>query len=69
MSNEMRTYTVHTSYREYDERLGGLRLYHLTKKFDAVSKESAKDTAWHYILSQNPNRTLDRQIARASHRE
>ena len=62
------SYTIHTSYREFDDYLGGLRLFCRTEKIDAVDPETAKALAWERALAENPNRILDKQSARKSHR-
>lgn len=62
------SYTIHTSYREFDDYLGGLRLFCRTEKIDAVDPETAKAIAWERALAENPDRILDKQSARKSHR-
>ena len=62
------SYTIHTSYREFDDHLGGLRLFCRTEKIDAVDPETAKAIAWERALAENPDRILDKQSARKSHR-
>lgn len=61
-------YTIHTSYKEFDDYLGGLRLCCRTEKIDAPDPETAKAIAWKRALTENPNRILDEQSARKSHR-
>lgn len=62
------SYTVHTSYREFDDYVGGLRLCCRTEKIDAMDPETAKAIAWEHVLTENPDRVLDKQSARKSHR-
>ena len=62
------SYTIHTSYREFDDHLGGSRLFCRTEKIDAVDPETAKAIAWERALAENPDRILDKQSARKSHR-
>ena len=64
---EKMSYTVHTSYKEFDNYLGGLRLCCRTEKIDAPDSETAKAIAWKRALTENPNRVLDKQSARKSH--
>lgn len=64
---EKMSYTVHTSYKEFDNYLGGLRLCCRTEKIDAPDPETAKAIAWKRALTENPNRVLDKQSARKSH--
>ena len=59
----------HTSYKEFDDYLGGLRLFFRTEKIDAPDSETAKAIAWKRALTENPNRVLDKQSARKSHRK
>ena len=61
------SYTVHTSYKEFDDYLGGLRLFCRTEKIDAPDPKTAKTIAWKRALTENPNRILDKQSARKSH--
>lgn len=62
-------YTVHTSYKEFDDYVGGLRLCCRTEKIDAPDPETAKAIAWKRALTENPNRILDKQSVRKSHRK
>lgn len=62
-------YTVHTSYKEFDDYVGGLRLFCSTEKIDAPDPETAKAIAWKRASTENPNRVLDKQSARKSHRK
>ena len=68
MSNEMMEFTVHTSYKEFDDYVGGLRLYCRTEKINTTDPETAKAIAWKRALTENPNRILDKQSVRKSHR-
>lgn len=61
-------FTIHTSYKEFDAYVGGLRLYCRTEKIDANDPETAKAVAWKRALAENPDRILDKQSARKSHR-
>ena len=63
------SYTIHTSYREFDDHFGvGLRLFCRTEKIDAIDPETAKAIAWERAIDENPNRILVKQSARKSHR-
>ena len=62
------SYTIHTSYREFDDYLGGLRLFCRTEKIEAVDTETAKAIALERAIAENPDRILDKQSARKSHR-
>lgn len=62
-------FTIHTSYKEFDSRIGRMRLFCQKEKINADDKETAKTIAWNRILNENPNRTFDSQNARKSHRK
>ena len=62
-------YTVHTSYKEFDDYLRGLRPCCRTEKIDAPDPETAKAIAWKRVITDDPNRVLDKQSARKSHRK
>ena len=66
---EKMLYTVHTSYKEFDDYVGRLRLFCNTEKIDAPDPETAKAIAWKRVIIDNPNRVLDKQSARKSHRK
>lgn len=66
---ERMLYTVHTSYKEFDDYLGGLRLFCRTEKIDSPDPETAKAIAWKRALAENHSRILDKQSARKSHRK
>ena len=61
-------FTIHTSYKEFDGYVGGLRRFFRTEKIDANDSETAKALAWKRALAENPDRILDKQSARKSHR-